>query len=318
MSVISGINAIKTIIAKMTTDSGKIARFSYTEKAFEDNDIEGVADYDSSLEQNIPLAANTDYNATVLNKGVRSQAASIPRNAENHFRGRTSYNVNKLNEQFASFLELFLEYGAENAGLYDKSMPYTYGSLCYTVAATDGKLLVTFYQRKSTSPTELTGTSPPNSTHWKVLGTNAFIPTKIEADTNLDDIVANGDYYAPTKIIGASCTNLPEDLQDTSIIFLLSVRGDTEMVKVQTLMDRGSACEYTRILANGSILQDWYKSKDPTGLDIVAVSGAWIFNVENGHLILYYDDTDDAPNMAIDTDETSDTYGHLIYTFDED
>ena len=98
------LNEIKAVEDTLTLN--KVARFAYTEEAYETNDANGVSDYDVNRQQNIPVA-NSDIlkvNETVLAKGFRSQASSITRMLMNHFLGRISYNLNKLNDNMSGLL----------------------------------------------------------------------------------------------------------------------------------------------------------------------------------------------------------------------
>ena len=86
--------------------SNKVARFCYTEQAYQGDVYAGVPEFDPSAEQNIPLA-NPDTlktNATVLDRGFRSQASSLPRMLINHFFGRVSYNLNKAHDNIVSLI----------------------------------------------------------------------------------------------------------------------------------------------------------------------------------------------------------------------
>ena len=83
-----------------TITANKVANFAYTAKAYTDNDADGVIEYDVSKEQNIPSsdASILKVNETVLLKGYRAQASSVTRMLLNHFFGRVSYNLNKVND----------------------------------------------------------------------------------------------------------------------------------------------------------------------------------------------------------------------------
>lgn len=83
-----------------TITANKVANFAYTDKAYTDNDADGVIEYDVSKEQNIPSsdASILKVNETVLLKGYRAQASSVTRMLLNHFFGRVSYNLNKVND----------------------------------------------------------------------------------------------------------------------------------------------------------------------------------------------------------------------------
>lgn len=84
-----------------------VARFAYTDEAYNSNHADGVLDYDVNKDQNIPVADSSilKVNDTVLAKGFRAQASSITRMLMNHFLGRLSYNVNKLNDNFNALIE---------------------------------------------------------------------------------------------------------------------------------------------------------------------------------------------------------------------
>ena len=84
----------------------KVANFAYTDEAYTKNKADGVEIYDVNQSQNIPVPDPDvlKVNPTVLTKGYRAQAASVTRMFMNHFFGRTSYNLNKVNDFFLSLL----------------------------------------------------------------------------------------------------------------------------------------------------------------------------------------------------------------------
>ena len=92
------LSAIKEVEDKIIAN--KVARFAYTDEAYTTNDANGVAEYDVNKAQNIPTADASvlKVNETVLSKGYRAQASSITRMLVNHFFGRMSYNLNKVND----------------------------------------------------------------------------------------------------------------------------------------------------------------------------------------------------------------------------
>lgn len=89
-----------------TLENNKVASFCYEQSAYENDQADGVDLYNPDEAQNIPLADNEilQVNPTVLTKGYRSQASSITRMLVNHFFGRTSYNLNKVNDVMLSLL----------------------------------------------------------------------------------------------------------------------------------------------------------------------------------------------------------------------
>ena len=82
------LTAIKTVEDTLT--SNKVARLCYTDTAYNNNDANGVTEYNVNHEQNIPVATASamKVNDTVLSKGYRSQASSVTRMLLNHFLGR--------------------------------------------------------------------------------------------------------------------------------------------------------------------------------------------------------------------------------------
>ena len=92
------LSAIKEVEDKIIAN--KVARFAYTDEAYTTNDANGVAEYDVNKAQNIPTADASvlKVNETVLSKGYRAQASSVTRMLLNHFFGRMSYNLNKVND----------------------------------------------------------------------------------------------------------------------------------------------------------------------------------------------------------------------------
>lgn len=104
------LTALKTEEDKIT--GNKVANFSYDDYAYEHNDANGVDTYNVDNHQNIPngTANILKVNATILTKGWRAQASAITRMLMNHFLGRCSYNLNKINDHFSALLTKLLSY----------------------------------------------------------------------------------------------------------------------------------------------------------------------------------------------------------------
>ena len=98
------LSAIKEVEDKIVAN--KVARFAYTDEAYTTNDANGVAEYNVYKDQNIPTADASvlKVNETVLSKGYRAQASSITRMLVNHFFGRMSYNLNKVNDNVSNLI----------------------------------------------------------------------------------------------------------------------------------------------------------------------------------------------------------------------
>lgn len=98
------LSAIKEVEDKIIAN--KVARFAYTDEAYTTNDAKGVEEYDVNKGQNIPIADASvlKVNETVLSKGYRAQASSVTRMLLNHFFGRVSYNLNKVNDNVSNLI----------------------------------------------------------------------------------------------------------------------------------------------------------------------------------------------------------------------
>ena len=105
MALKDEIQSMKTI--EQGVANNKVVNFAYTNKAYTDNDVNGVDVYDFNNDNNIPTN-NPDVikvNPTVIVKGYRAQASSITRMLVNHIFGRVSYNLNKTTDLFTSLLD---------------------------------------------------------------------------------------------------------------------------------------------------------------------------------------------------------------------
>lgn len=113
------LTAIKTVEDKLTAN--KVANFAYTDTAYSDpaTYADGVQTYDPDAEQNIPVANASvlKVNATILTKGWRAQASSITRMLMNHFLGRCSYNLNKINDLFSLLLTKLMAFMGQPEGI---------------------------------------------------------------------------------------------------------------------------------------------------------------------------------------------------------
>ena len=163
----------------------KVARFSYTDQAYTDDDANGVAVYDFANEQNVPTKETTQVRTVVLDKGVRTQAASLPRDAINHFFGRVSYNLNKLNDWFNTVIADLLANFATNGNRYSSFAKYKQDDTC-SFKYLDS---IYFFRRHSAAPAEITGLPPMvngvlQTTHWEY------------QDTGIGELRARGKGFA--------------------------------------------------------------------------------------------------------------------------
>jgi len=144
-----------------------VERFSYTQEAFDTDDVDGVEVFDVNAEQNIPNIGKTDYNETVLNKGVRSQGASIPRLGWNHYIGRLSYNVNKLVQRLNDFFKTHRVHLAHNANAYDENAQYRPDDICFVTNEINNVKVYSWHKRISLTPEFITNIAPDVALHWE-------------------------------------------------------------------------------------------------------------------------------------------------------
>ena len=129
MSLTSDLNDIKTLQTGLKNN--KVTRFAYTQNAYDANTVDGVSDYDAERGQNVPTDSPSvmKVNTTVVNKGYRARASSLTRMFLNHLFGRISYNLNKINDLFYSFLDSLITYIGNANGLAtldgDGHIPYS-------------------------------------------------------------------------------------------------------------------------------------------------------------------------------------------------
>lgn len=117
--------------SKLTLESGKVARFAYTEQAFDNDIVAGTATYDYNQQQNVPLASETQMSPEIISKGLRSQASSFTRMGANHFFGRCSYNINKLAVHVKDFLNMFKAFIKEGDNEWSPTVLYEAGDVIY-------------------------------------------------------------------------------------------------------------------------------------------------------------------------------------------
>ena len=125
------LTAIKAVEDKLTAN--QVAKFAYTQHAYDNplTEADGVTSFNPENPQNIPLgrADILKVNPSVLQYGWRAQASAITRMLMNHFLGRVSYNLNKLNDNMSSLLTTVLSHLGTANGIAtldaDGRIPYS-------------------------------------------------------------------------------------------------------------------------------------------------------------------------------------------------
>ena len=164
--------AAKTLVDGVSNN--KVANFAYTQTAYTEDMVDGVAEYSYGNDQNIPLVSHTDLDQNVQDKGIRSQAASLPRNAINHFFGRVSYNLNKITDTFNSFIAQITRAFTQNGSFYSALAEYKQYDTCTMLVTEDGGNLLKTFLRTSSVPEVIQGVIPIsdgviNTEHWKLM-----------------------------------------------------------------------------------------------------------------------------------------------------
>ena len=117
MGLKDDIGSIKTVSDGLTQN--KVSQFAYDSTAYDNNLVEGEDTYNVNDHNCIPKSTLSilKINATVRDKGYRARASSLTRMLLNHLFGRTSYNLNKVNDLFNSLLFKLYSYIGTADGL---------------------------------------------------------------------------------------------------------------------------------------------------------------------------------------------------------
>ena len=150
------LTSIKTTISDGVV-ANKVSKFAYTDTAYNENDVNGVATYDVTKEQNIPLGTPSvmKVNETVVTKGWRARASSITRMLMNHFLGRISYNLNKANDVINSMLSNIISYLGTANGIATLDIN---GRIPYTQLPDSMVTLKGYWNASTNTPTLVDGT----------------------------------------------------------------------------------------------------------------------------------------------------------------
>ena len=168
-TITQDLQSIKTVEDTLT--SNKVARFAYTQQAYTDNDANGVTEYNPNQEQNIPVADASvmKVNSSILNLGWRAQASALTRMLMNHFLGRISYNLNKVNDNVSAILSaLIAKIGqAEGIATLDAN-----GRIPYSQLPEDALELKGYWNASTNTPTLADGTGTSGDFYFvEVAGT---------------------------------------------------------------------------------------------------------------------------------------------------
>lgn len=180
----------------MNGGNARVSVFSYDQESYDKEtaeSINGVAAYDYAQGNNIPIGTSEylDTSETTLNKGLRSQSSSLPRQLMNHLFGRMSFNLNKIHEWFLRFLGSYREDLRKNCNLWSPTTTYKKDDVCFTLTTTipeggeQPTLQLWIWIARGEVPA---GNEPkPGSTYW-------------EPSNNYDDMTV-GDLHVKGNVI---------------------------------------------------------------------------------------------------------------------
>lgn len=181
---------------KLNLSTGRVARFSYEDQALTEDHVAGTESYDYNQDNNIPLPDDLQMSATILSKGLRSQASSFTRMAVNHFFGRTSYNVNKLAEHLKNFLTYFKNFLNEGDNLWTATSTYKTGDVVYFLSSLNGgtakRTFACLQENTNLPPVDSATGALINTAYWNEIGNN-FPAIKATSATVNGTLTVNGD-----------------------------------------------------------------------------------------------------------------------------
>lgn len=234
------LSAIKEVEDKIIAN--KVARFAYTDEAYTTNDANGVAEYNVNKAQNIPTADASvlKVNETVLSKGYRAQASSVTRMLLNHFFGRVSYNLNKVNDNVSNLIATLIGHRGTDKDVMAKTprwlrFDFSAANKQTLKIAADTHIRVgnTVVHFDTDTSFDLSGTinaeTSPNGKDWYV-----FLDTEGNVTCSLSKVETSGkkrigQFHTLCVDAGASLTGLvPTELTTTGNNFLIKQYNEEE------------------------------------------------------------------------------------------
>lgn len=293
MSIASDISALKDLSDDVVAN--KVSRFAYTEQAYTDNNADGVTVYDVNADQNIPVgtASVMKVNQTVIEKGWRARASSITRMLMNHFLGRISYNLNKINDWFNSFLGSMSSYlGAPNGiATLDVNGRIPYSQLPESAIELKG-----YWDASTNTPTLADGTGTTGDEYIVSVAGTRDLGSGSQYFAVGDRVLYAGGVWK--NISGGSvrsvCTTQP-DLQ-----------GNVDLYSNLDLMDRIFGKRYGKIWHRGALVSD---AQNPDKHISLATDGNIVVCVVTS-------ENSDSVKVVIWSDDEGVTWSNAEGTFD--
>lgn len=269
------LSAIKAV--EDTIIANKVAKFAYTDEAYNQNDANGVTEYNVNNAQNIPTADPSvlKVNDTVLSKGYRSQASSITRMLMNHFLGRLSYNVNKVNDGFSNLVATLIKHRGTANGFatLDENGRIPFSQLPESAMEYKGQ-----WNAETNTPTLANGTGTKGDFYIvSVAGTHNFGSGDIQFFVN-DRVIYDGSVWSRLSAGEVKTVN-----NQTPVNGNISITGNNITVSAKDSTDIGNKILYqprdlqaesrfngdlyNQCILNGTYTADKYVSNDGTLTD---------------------------------------------------
>lgn len=253
--------AAKTLVDGVANN--KVANFAYTQTAYTEDIVDGVTEYSYGNDQNIPLGSHTDLEQNVRDKGIRSQAASLPRNAINHFFGRVSYNLNKITDTLNSFIAQITRALTQNGSFYSALAEYRQYDTCTILVTEDGVDLLKTFLRTSSVPEVIQGVIPIsdgviNTEHWKLMYSTDTV-TQVTTDSS-------------TKIASTELVDNKIEAYSSLVNAVLATKAPMNHASENTTYGVATTSEYGHIKLANALANE--TSTVPTSAILYAVNNA--------------------------------------------
>ena len=205
------LNTLKTLQQGLVNN--KVSRFAYEQSAYTNNDVAGHDDYVASRANNIPTSdiSVMEVNQTVVDKGFRARASSMPRMLLNHFFGRISYNLNKINDLFLSVLTSILNSIGQSNGLVPLDST---GRIPYQYLPEDAVELKGTWNASTNTPTLADGTGTTGDTYIVTVAGTQDLGSGTQTFFVDDRVIYNGSAWQ--RFASGDVRSVCELLPDTT------------------------------------------------------------------------------------------------------
>jgi hypothetical protein len=235
-----------------------------------------------------------------------------------------SFNINKLVQMMAGFMDWTISLLPGMSTIYNPTVRYFPGDVCFVIDIHDDQHVQTWYQRTAADAGGTVGVPPTDPTRWQLLREFTALSSHIEFydDISFNDFLDTGthDFWEEETVADGPVNDQVGVLTGP---FMLKVYGDIDNYQIicQDVLYRETGLGYTRTMTKAldgtlHIIQDWYKTKDPVWDTMFAgVDYPWALRIqEDGQLYIFYQSEEPPQNMFIFQDDpTHPWYGMLVW-----